>query len=250
MTIDSPRRGSLTAYVADFIAALRYERLPDDVLKLGKKSILDGLGLAFSGSAAKSGRLLRHHLGELGCTTAECAVIGTSMRVPARFAAFANGTAIHADDYDDTQLAVARDRVCGLLTHPTAPVLPAVLAVAEREGRSGRDLLTAYHAGVEVECKVTEAIDPRHYQHGFHSTATCGTFGAAAGVSHLLGRRARRCAVRSRSPVASPRAYARTSAPARHARRHGLWLAAGARPARDRLRLGAGRHARGAGGRQ
>jgi 2-methylcitrate dehydratase PrpD len=164
MTIDSPRRGSLTAYVADFIAALRYERLPDDVLELGKKSILDGLGLAFSGSAAKSGRLLRHHLGELGCTTAECAVIGTSMRVPARFAAFANGTAIHADDYDDTQLAVA-----------------------EREGRSGRDLLTAYHPGVEVECKVAEAIDPRHCQHGFHSTATCGTFGAAAGVSHLLG---------------------------------------------------------------
>ena len=55
------------------------------------------------------------------------------MRVPARFAAFANGLAIHADDYDDTQLAVAKDRVYGLLTHPTAPALPPVLALAERD---------------------------------------------------------------------------------------------------------------------
>jgi 2-methylcitrate dehydratase PrpD len=59
--------------------------------------------------------------------------------------------------------------------------------VAERDGRSGRDLLTAYHVGVEVECKIAEAINPRHYQHGFHSTATCGALGAAAGVANLLG---------------------------------------------------------------
>ena len=57
--------------------------------------------------------------------------------MPARFAAFANGLAIHADDYDDTQLAVAKDRVYGLLTHPTAPALPPVLALAERDHRSG-----------------------------------------------------------------------------------------------------------------
>jgi len=179
--------GSLTAYVADFIAALDYERIPKDVVELGKKSILDGLGLALSGSVAKSGQLLRRHLDELGCSAGGCSVIGTGLRAAPRFAAFANGTAIHADDYDDTQLAVAKDRVYGLLTHPTAPVLPAVLAIAEQSGRSGRDLLTAYHAGVEVECKIAEAIFPRHYQHGFHSTATCGTFGAAAGVASLLG---------------------------------------------------------------
>ena len=114
-------------------------------------------------------------------------VIGTSMRVPARFAAFANALAIHADDYDDTQLAVAKDRVYGLLTHPTAPALPPVLAIAERDRRSGADLMLAYQVGVEVECKVAEAIFPRHYQHGFHSTATCGSIGAAAGAAKLLG---------------------------------------------------------------
>jgi 2-methylcitrate dehydratase PrpD len=76
--------------------------------------------------------------------------VGSQARRPSHLAAFANGTAIHADDYDDTRLAAAKDRVYGLLTHPTAPVLPAVLAVAEQDGRSGRDLLTAYHVGVHA----------------------------------------------------------------------------------------------------
>ena len=176
--------GSLTAYVADFIASTKYADIPTEVLHLGKKSILDGLGLALAGSVAKSGHLVRRHLQGLQSAGA-ASVIGAGLRVPARFAAFANGTAMHADDYDDTQLAVAKDRVYGLLTHPTAPALPAVLAVAEQHGRSGKDLLRAYHVGVEVECKIAEAIHPRHYQHGFHSTATCGTFGAAAGLASL-----------------------------------------------------------------
>ena len=179
--------GSLTAYVADFITSTKYSDIPKDVVDLGKKSILDGLGLALAGSVAKSGELVRRHLQGLGCASGASSVIGSDLRVPARFGALANGTAIHADDYDDTQLAVGKDRVYGLLTHPTAPVLPAVLAVVQRDGRSGRDMLTAYHVGVEVECKIAEAINPRHYQHGFHSTATCGTFGAAAGLANLLG---------------------------------------------------------------
>jgi 2-methylcitrate dehydratase PrpD len=179
--------GSLTAYVADFIATTTYADISSEIIPLGKKSILDGLGLALAGSVAKSGDLLRRHLGGLGCRDGQATLIGTALRLPARFAAFANGTAIHADDYDDTQLAVAKDRVYGLLTHPTAPVLPAVLAVAEQGGRSGRDLLRAYHVGVEVECKIAEAINPRHYQHGFHTTATCGTYGSAAGVANLRG---------------------------------------------------------------
>jgi 2-methylcitrate dehydratase PrpD len=107
--------------------------------------------------------------------------------IPARFAAFANGISIHADDYDDTQLAVAKDRVYGLLTHPTAPALPPALALAERDRRSGLDMMLAYQVGVEVECKIAEAINPRHYQTGFHATATCGTFAAAAASAKLIG---------------------------------------------------------------
>ena len=102
-------------------------------------------------------------------------VIGSPLKAPVRFAAFANAIGIHADDYDDTQLAVAEDRVYGLLTHPTAPVLPAALAAAEVKSISGKDLLLAYNVGVEVECKIAEAIAPRHYEDGFHTTGTIGT---------------------------------------------------------------------------
>ena len=126
--------------------------------------------------------------------------------MPARFAAFANGLAIHADDYDDTQLAVAKDRVYGLLTHPTAPALPPVLALAERDRRSGADLMLAYQVGVEVECKVAEAILPRHYQHGL--------------PQHRDVRvdRRRRAAPRSFSAsTARPRAARSASAPRRQA---------------------------------
>jgi 2-methylcitrate dehydratase PrpD len=178
---------ALTAYVADFVVRTGPGDLPDDVVALGKKSILDGIGLALSGSVAKSGELVRRHLAELSLGDGPATVIGSRLKVAPRFAAFANGVGIHADDYDDTQLAVAPDRVYGLLTHPTAPALPAALAMAEATGADGRATQLAYHLGVEVECKIAEAIDPRHYQTGFHATATCGTFAAAAAAAKLMG---------------------------------------------------------------
>lgn len=174
----------LTRHVAQFVTETRYEDLSEELLQLGKKSILDGLGLALAGSVAKSGELVRRYLTNQGAN-GPATVIGSSLKVQQRFAAFANGVGIHADDFDDTQLAVGKDRVYGLLTHPTAPALPAALAAAEAGGASGRDLMLAYHLGVEVECKIAEAINPRHYQHGFHATGTCGTFAAAAAVSKL-----------------------------------------------------------------
>jgi 2-methylcitrate dehydratase PrpD len=177
----------LTAYVADFVVETSADDLSPDVVALGKKSILDGLGLALSGSVAKSGELVRRHLDDLGLQEGSATVIGGGRKVAPRFAAFANGVGIHADDYDDTQLAVANDRVYGLLTHPTAPALPAALAMSEVVGASGRDFMLAYHLGVEVECKIAEAINPRHYQTGFHATATCGTFAAASASARLMG---------------------------------------------------------------
>lgn len=177
----------LTAEVARFVTATKAARIPREVMHLGKRSILDGLGLALAGNAAESGHIVRAYLRTLGVPLDKgVTVIGTALKVPPRFAAFANGIAIHADDYDDTQLAVAKDRVYGLLTHPTAPVLPAVLAIAERDNRSGLDLLVAYQIAVEVETKLAEAINPRHYADGFHSTATFGAIGAAAGAARLL----------------------------------------------------------------
>jgi len=179
---------SLTAYVAQFVIGTKASAIPADVMRLGKRSVLDGIGLALAGNAAESGHIVRTYLKSLGIPTGKGAtVIGTSMKVPARFAAFANGIAIHADDYDDTQLAVAKDRVYGLLTHPTAPALPPVLALGEIGNRSGLDVLAAYQVAVEAETKICEAINPRHYDHGFHSTATIGAIAAAAGASRMMG---------------------------------------------------------------
>ena len=179
---------STTDYVAGFIVDTRSRDIPTEVAHLGKRSVLDGIGLALAGAASECGHIACRYLESLGIVSDRgSTVIGSGLRVPARFAAFANGLAIHADDYDDTQLAVAKDRVYGLLTHPTAPALPPALALAERDRRSGADLMLAYQVGVEVECKVAEAILPRHYQHGFHSTATCGSIGAAAAAAKLLG---------------------------------------------------------------
>jgi 2-methylcitrate dehydratase PrpD len=175
---------SLTRSVADFICGTPRTSIPPSVRKLATRSVLDGIGLALAGNAAATGAIVRDYLAGLACG-GPATVIGWSETMSPRFAAFANGIAIHADDYDDTQLAVKPDRVYGLLTHPTAPVLPAVLAVAEAEDRGGADLLDAYIVGTEVEMKVSEAIDPRHYKDGFHSTGTIGPIGAAAALARL-----------------------------------------------------------------
>src|SRR5438132_9680745 len=179
---------SLTDYVAGFVVGTRAGDIPDDVMHLGKRSIIDALGLALAGAASQTGAIARRYLAALGIESKNgSTVVGSDLRLPARFAAFANGVSIHADDYDDTQLAAAKGRVYGLLVHPTAPVLPAVLAFAELKGASGSEVMLAYHLGEEVESKVAEAISPRHYEDGFHSTGTCGPLGAAAAGGKLLG---------------------------------------------------------------
>jgi 2-methylcitrate dehydratase PrpD len=183
---DFTKAPGLTEYVGKFIASTKYEDIPREVIELGKKSILDGLGLALAGSRAQTGAISREYVEHLGICDGKASIIGSSKKTSPRFAAFVNGVSIHADDFDDTQLSAAKDRVYGLLVHPTVPVLPALLALAEGRTISGKDLMLAYHLGVEVECKIAEAISPRHYQDGFHSTGTCGPFGSAAACAKLL----------------------------------------------------------------
>jgi 2-methylcitrate dehydratase PrpD len=183
----APDAQGLTEYVAGFVVNTAYEAIPAEVIELGKKSILDGLGLALAGTRAESGPLCLAYLDTLGSAAGAAVLIGTGRTAAPQLAALVNGVSIHADDFDDTQLAAAKDRVYGLLTHPTVPVLPAAFALAEKTRASGRNLMLAYHLGVEVECKVAEAIAPRHYEDGFHSTGTCGPFGSAAACAKLLG---------------------------------------------------------------
>ena len=189
-----PKVERLTARVAEFVTNTQFEDIPAETIELGKKSILDGLGLALSGSKAETAPLILQYVASLGCGTMGASVLGSAEKLPARFAALVNGIAIHVDDFDDTQLAVAKDRVYGLLVHPTVCVLPAALAMAETTAKSGKDLLLAYELGVEVECKIAEAISPRHYGDGFHSTGTCGVFGSTSACARLKGLDATRTA--------------------------------------------------------
>jgi 2-methylcitrate dehydratase PrpD len=178
-----PQVIGLTKEVAEFMVGMTYNDIPSEVIELGKKSILDSIGLALCGSVTKQAELGRKYLNSLGFRGGGATVIGTPLRMPLRFAAFLNGMGIHGDDYDDTQLSIGSDKQYGLLTHPSATALPAALGYGELHSASGRDVMLAYHVGVEVECKIAEAMSNRHYGDGFHTTGTVGTFGAAAAAA-------------------------------------------------------------------
>jgi 2-methylcitrate dehydratase PrpD len=106
-------------------------------------------------------------------------VLGAGFSAPGATAALANGTAAHALDYDD---------MCFVsLAHPSAPLVPAVLAAAEQTGASGAALLDAYVVGFEIEARLGRAMNPSHYTRGWHCTSTLGVIGAAGGVSRMLG---------------------------------------------------------------
>jgi 2-methylcitrate dehydratase PrpD len=177
----------ITREVAEFATSIELGSIPEHVREQGKRFLLDGLGLAVPGAVTDVAEITAGEVASYGELRGEATTLGTGTKLPARFAALLNGIAIHAHDYDDTQLAVRPDRVYGLLTHPTAPVLPASLALVERNGGSGADALLGYLIGVEAATKLAEAINPRHYDHGFHATGTVGSIGSAAGAARVAG---------------------------------------------------------------
>jgi len=180
-----PHASGVTEYVGQFVTTSKYEDIPQDVIEVSKKSILDGLGLALAGSREETGSVSRRYVESLGIRNGTSVIAGTALKTAPPFAALLNGISIHADDFDDTQLSFEKDRVYGLLTHPTVSVLSAILAVLEPGKISGKQFMLAYHLGVEVECKIADAISPRSYEDGFHSTGTCGPFGSAAACAKL-----------------------------------------------------------------
>jgi 2-methylcitrate dehydratase PrpD len=176
-----------TAAVIEFITQWNLDRFPAEAVSLAKQSVIDGLGVILAGSTAHGTAIVRDYA-QAGGEVAESTVLGAgSFSCRAASAALVNATAGHALDFDDTQLSSSPDRIFGLLTHPTIPPLAAGLALGERLGVSGRQLLEAYLIGVEVECKMVEAINPTHYENGFHTSGTFGTFAAMACAAKLLG---------------------------------------------------------------
>jgi 2-methylcitrate dehydratase PrpD len=165
-----------------FCADTRFDELPSALVARTRQHVLDTLGATLAGSAAFEPRQVQS-LFAADAPRAGAPVWGTTARFGARDAAFANGVAAHALELDDT----------GGCDHSGAVVLPAALAVlslaAPAQRISGRDLLTAVVLGYDVSRRVLEACGgySPHNGAGWHSTATCGPFGAAAAAAHLLG---------------------------------------------------------------
>lgn len=183
----------LTAAAARFTASLRFEDIPAGTRALARRCVLDGLGVSLGGSEQAGMAPLRTFIERQG-GAAEARLFGSPRSaLPANLAALWLGTAGHAMDWDDTQLAEGPGRPYGLLMHPTMPPLAAALTVAELVGAEssqpvdGRRFLTAFSAGFEVGCKIAEAINPDHYMRGFHTSGTIGTFAATAAAAQLLG---------------------------------------------------------------
>ncbi|HEX5216822.1 MAG TPA: MmgE/PrpD family protein [Vicinamibacterales bacterium] len=150
---------------------------PPETRARAAAALMDTIGVALAGAAEPAARIVR----ETTATAdgAPCSVWGTDTRASAPDAALANGTAAHALDYDD---------MCFVsLAHPSAPLVPAIVAAGEVAGASGRAVVEAYVMGFEIQARLGRLMNPRHYQRGWHCTSTLGTISAAAGASRLLG---------------------------------------------------------------
>ena len=137
--------------------------------------LLDWLAVTIAGAREKISRVLA----DVYSDTGKCNLIGQPGLRRAEDAALINGTSGHVLDYDDGCVA--------LNGHATAPVAPAVLALGQELGSSGRDIITAMIIGQEIEIHLGQAMSPYHYERGFHATATMGTIGAAAAAARLFG---------------------------------------------------------------
>ena len=168
----------LTRALAERAIALCYDELPAPVRELAEQCILDYLGVAIAGSQDPLVRILLDEMAEAGGSP-QSSIIGHSVRLPVLSAALVNGSAAHALDYDDVNMAMPG--------HPSVPILPGLLALAELKESSGTKVITAFVAGYETACRIGAALQPGHYNLGFHSTGTVGCFGAAAACARLLG---------------------------------------------------------------
>ena len=165
----------LTLELAKRINALHFEQLPADAVHWAKVGILDTVGVTLAGSTDPGTRIVARSLASAGGPSL---VFGSTARVGALDAALINGTAAHALDFDDCNNTLGG--------HPSVPILPALFALADEHGASGRDFIAAYVAGFETECKIALGVNFYQYMHGWHPTATIGVFGTAAACARLL----------------------------------------------------------------
>lgn len=167
---------TISEQLAKFVDDVTIENLPADVIELAKLSFLDWLGSVIVGGATRPIHMFLRVARDLG-GKAQATVIPDGSKTSCQLAALVNAASSHVVEMDDLHKPS--------VLHPAAPVIPTALAVAERDGISGAELLSAIVAGYEVAIRAGEALGPSHYRF-WHTTGTCGVFGAAAAAGKLL----------------------------------------------------------------
>jgi 2-methylcitrate dehydratase PrpD len=176
-TAETSAEFAATRALVRAVRGITWDKIPDNAREAARHCLLDYLGCAIAGSRETLSRILCDEIVR-GEASREASLIGRNERASRLTAALVNGAAGHALDFDDTHMAMGG--------HPSVPVVPAVLALAETIGASGRDVLEAIIVGIELECRLGAMLGGQHYAIGFHSTGTVGTFGAAAACAHML----------------------------------------------------------------
>jgi 2-methylcitrate dehydratase PrpD len=168
----------VTRTLARYVLASRYANIPQAVKHEAARSFLNWVGCAIGAARHET---VENALAALKPFSgpAQASVLGRGDRLDIMQAALMNGITSHTFDFDDTHLKT--------VIHPSGPVASAILALAERQPVSGEDFLHAFILGVEVECRIGNAVYPNHYDVGWHITGTAGVFGAAAAAGRLLG---------------------------------------------------------------
>ena len=169
--------GALSDALAAFALDVRWEDLTEPVRHEARRCLVNYFACALAGWRDPAVRTAARVFGRIGPAGA-CCVIGSADTAAPLHAASLNAMSANVFDYDDTHLPT--------ILHPTAPVAAAAFALAQLRPTSGRELLQAVVAGIEVACRIACAVSPEHYARGWHITGTCGVFGAAAAASRLL----------------------------------------------------------------
>ena len=177
-TARSPSASGATHRIANFVATSQWADVPARVRHEAKRSILNFFGTALGGSHDPATQAATAVLTRF-TSKPEASLVGHTTRAGTLDAAFLNAIAGNVFDFDDTHYRT--------IIHPTAPISPALFALAERQRLSGTDLLHAFVLGVEIECRIGNAVSPGHYSRGWHITSTCGPFGSAAATAKVLG---------------------------------------------------------------
>ena len=173
-----PAPGDVTGALAEYVVDARLDAVPAGVRKEGTRTLLNWVGCTLGGSNSEAvNRAVAALSPFFGPSQAQ--LLGRKERPDMLHAALLNGIASHILDYDDTHLRT--------VIHPAGPVVSAIIALAEYHPVSGRDFLHAMILGIEVECRLGNAVYPAHYDAGWHITGTTGVFGAAAAAGKLLG---------------------------------------------------------------